>query len=332
MNKDFALLKKNPLTKDKYSHKIENILKIINILIQSEYPVSIEYLSKNLHVTKKSVYRYIHSIQDAGFPIESIEDETTGKPTGRYHFFNKLSLKNLNISKEEITLLVILHDFSKKMKSKFNDSFQLILNKVLTNADSDCYYFKLPDGIVIPEDNKFFGMIENAIRNRKKLRLSYVKNNDTTEKIYKVTPLKILYFDGFWYFACITETNRYFIKFRVDNIRTLEILKESFPETDINIRQVLEKSVNAFFPMERNITVKLNISNDVSAYFKSKQIFPEQKIISENETGLVVETRVKQFMEIIPIIFNWMPNITVMEPEELKKEIKVKIDEYLKKI
>ncbi len=309
--------------------KIENILKIINIFDKNVYPVSIEYLADELGVNKKSVYRYIDTINRAGIPIGPVYNEE-GRPTGKYEFFNDFSMKKLKITKEEITLLVVLHEFTKKMKNKFNDSFQTILNKVISDSGRDYYYIKIPDGPGIQKDNRFTEDIEKAIKTGSKIRMVYTKINGEKPYTYKICPLKIVFFDGFWYLVGITEKNKYMIKFRMDKIDSIELLDEKY-DNCLNVKSLLENSVNVFFPIERNLKVKLKIDMEASPYFRQKIIFPEQKIIEDSENGLILETTVNQFIEIIHIICQWIPHVTILEPVELKDELKGTLEEYLNK-
>lgn len=309
--------------------KLENILKIINRFDKSVYPISIETLAKELGVNKKSVYRYIDTINQAGIPIDSVYNEN-GQPTGTYQFFNDFNMKKLKITNEELTLLVALYEFTKKFKNKFNESFQSILNKVISSSGKDIYYVKISDGIQMKKDNPFIDEIENAIKNKNKIRLKYLKLCDKKQFTYKIIPLKILFFDGFWYLAGITETNKYLIKYRIDNIKSLEVLVETFDDS-INIKSLLDNSVNIFFPKKRNTRVKIHIDKEASSYFKKKNIFPEQLIIEENNDGLIIETHISQFVEIEHIICQWIPHVKIIEPGELKKELKEKLTKYLEK-
>jgi predicted DNA-binding transcriptional regulator YafY len=310
--------------------KIENILKIINILDKSHYPVDINTFARELNVNKKSIYRYIDTINQAGIPITPVYNEN-GKSTGKYQFFNDFNMKKIKVTKEEITLLVILYEFTKKLKNKFNESFQAILNKVITGSEKDCYYIKIPDGINIQKNDKITEDIEKAINSGNKLKIKYIKVNGNKEYSYKVSPIRIIFFDGFWYLLAVTEKNKYLIKYRIDNIKSLSILNEKIDST-INIKSMLEKSVNIFFTQERNVNVKLKIDKEAGIYFKQKSIFPEQKIIEELDDGLILETSVCQFIEILHIICQWIPHVYIIEPKEYNDELKNILSSYLEKI
>jgi predicted DNA-binding transcriptional regulator YafY len=306
--------------------KFENILKIINRLDKSIYPVTIIDLAAELGVNKKSVYRYVNTINNAGIPIDQVIDES-GKPTGKIRFFNDFNMKKMKVSKEEITLLIILHEFTKKIKNNFNDSFQSILNKVISDSGKDYYYVKIPNGLTINNDSPFIKDIEKAIKENKKMRIKYKKISNGEEYTYKIIPLKIIFYDGFWYLPGITEKNKYLIKYRIDNITSVEILEENI-DSNVNIKAILDNSMNIFFTKERDKTVKLKVDKKAMSYFKQKTIFPCQKIIEETEEGIIIESVIGNFIELFRLICQWIPHIFIIEPDEFKEEFKKKIKEY----
>lgn len=166
----------------------------------------------------------------------------------------------------------------------------------------------------------------------------------TTEKIalhyktpekecdYKVCPLKITFFDGFWYLLSQVDGKEWLRTFRLNNIKRLEILNEYFSPPK-NINTILHESVNVWFSEKKDKKVVLNIDNEVASFFKQRVYFPLQKIKKENRDGsLRIETKISQYEEIIYTILHWIPHVHVIEPKCLKKEIKGKIIEYLKRL
>lgn len=64
-------------------------------------------------------------------------------------------------------------------------------------------------------------------------------------------------------------------------------------------------------------------SADIAPYFKTKQIFPLQKIIKTDKSGaLTIESMVSQNIEAVRIIQQWLPGITVVSPKDLKEDMK----------
>ena len=98
---------------------------------------------------------------------------------------------------------------------------------------------------------------------------------------------------------------------------------------------MLDQSVNIWFAEKRDKKVVLKVHKDAGHFFKQRVYFPLQKIKKENKDGsLILKTKVCHYMEAIPTIFQWIPYVKVVEPKELKKEIRrtIQKDERLGKL
>jgi predicted DNA-binding transcriptional regulator YafY len=147
------------------------------------------------------------------------------------------------------------------------------------------------------------------------------------EREYTACPLKIVFYDGFWYLAALNDKKE-IRTFRLDNIGTLSVLEKGFVVPP-DVEQMLRESVNVWFSLERTLTVTLSVAPAVAQYFKQRSYFPLQRIIAENKDGaLMIETRISKDMEILPTIFQWMPHITVKKPAALRKKIQAIVHQY----
>ena len=95
----------------------------------------------------------------------------------------------------------------------------------------------------------------------------------------------------------------------------------------------MQESVNIWFSEKKDKKVVLKIDKEAAGFFKQRVYFPLQKIMKENRDGsLRIETKISQYEEIIYTILQWVPHVHVIIPKCLKKEIKGKIIEYLKRL
>ena len=120
---------------------------------------------------------------------------------------------------------------------------------------------------------------------------------------YRVCPLKILFFDGFWYLLAQVDGKDWIIKFRLENIKKIELLDEYFTPPR-NLNTFLDQSVNIWFTEKRDKQVVLKVDKEAAKYFKQQVYFPLQKITKENRDGsLRIETKICRNEEILRIIF-----------------------------
>jgi len=307
-------------TKNKsYDKKIFRLFYILNRLDTGK-GVTTRELSEEFDVTYRTVQRDLQLLNITGFPIVTSEK-------GHHSFLEGFSLKKMLLTKEEATLLTFLNEITKSLGENFEDSFHNILKKVISNEHESPFYAKIPDGLRIKKDYAFTKDLEEAIGKKSKIALHY--KTEKKEGDYKVRPLKIVFYDGFWYLLSQVDNTDKLITLRLENIKRLEILDEHFtPRKDLGA--ILDQSINAWFSEKRDKKVALKVDKEVARYFEQRVYFPLQKINKENKDGsLGIETIISQYEEIIPIVFRWIPYVHVIEPKELKEEIKKKIAEYL---
>jgi len=303
-----------------YDKKIFRLLYILNQL-DSRRIVSTPELAKEFNVSLRSVQRDVELLNETGFPLVSSEK-------GKYAFAEGFSLKRSMISHEEASLLSFVYDMVRPLGGKFEDSFQGILRKVLGQGQDSTFYVKMPTGFKIDKDTPYYHELEDAIESSHKVALEYENQQGKASK-FIISPLKLVFYDGFWYVLSLREETSELIKPRLDNIKGFRQLDERFKVTT-NLKAMLDESVNVWFPEERNQRVLLEVSPSAAKYFRKKIYFPLQKVVKEHKDGrLEIETRVSgQFMEVIPTIKQWIPHIKVLSPQSLKSQIKNLISEY----
>lgn len=279
-------------------------------------------LAEQFNVSPRTVQRDIELLGMVDFPVFSPEK-------GQHSFMKGFTLKKMMLTQEEGSLLAFMAEIAKSLGGKFEHSFHELLKKVISGGSEPLYYAKIPEGIKLVE-YPFLKDLEGAIEDCKAVELTYLKPEE--EKQLKVDPLKIAFFDGFWYLICRICGKDWIVKLRLEKIKDLSVTKGRF-EIPGNLKTMLEQSVNVWFPEERNTKVLLRVDKEVAQFFRQKKYFPVQKIKKENKDGsLVIETKVSQFEEITPTILHWIPHILIVKPDGLKKDIRNKVEVFENKL
>ena len=298
-------------------NKMSAIIFILNKLDSGE--VTTKGLAEELNVSTKSIQRYIKEIENAEFPLYNPQK-------GAYAFSEGFSLQKMLLSDTEAGLLVLLNSFVDSLKNKKIDkSFDIFRKRILSeNADSP-FFVKFQTGTKyeITEKTK---TIEKAIKDNEYITIESVYNT----KIENLKPIKIAYFEGFWYLICLLGhgNKKKVLKYNIDNIKTIKTTNKYFEITS-DITKILKESTSIYFEMKRNINVKLSIAKKVAKYFKAKQYFPLQKITKENKDGsLILECKIAKEEEILPTIFHWLPYVKVIEPKWLDTTIRETLKKY----
>ena len=304
-----------------YDKKIFRLLYILNRLDKGG-KVSTRRLAKEFNVTLRTVQRDLELLNMTGFPLESLEK-------GYHSFAEGFSLGKVMASEEEASLLSFLYEIAKSLGENFEESFQGILRKVLAEGEESSFYVKIPEGVKLDKEFPHLKDLELAIEECRKIELSYLTKEGEVKQ-FKVHPLKIIFFEGFWYLLTRIDEKEWIVKFRLENIKEVTVLDEYFALPE-NLKTMLDQSVNIWFSEKRDKKVVLKVDKDIARFFKQRTFFPLQEIKKENKDGsMLVESTVGHYMEVIPTIFKWLPRITVVKPKELREEIKGIIKEYEK--
>ena len=179
------------------------------------------------------------------------------------------------------------------------------------------------------EQKDIFKKLKRAVENREYIKLKNMFSDDIYDNL---KALKLLFIDNNWYLAF------------VDNEEKLRLARISFIEkvdyaTKINSYQLssVEKQID-FLDNDlqsamtlygvKTKTATLKATGFIARYFdKGMKKFLSTQVFKEKlpDGSIIFTVEYTQFIEILPLIQSWMPNLIILEPQELK-------DEYIKKL
>jgi predicted DNA-binding transcriptional regulator YafY len=302
-------------------NKMTGLLMILNKLDGGE--ANLKELSADMNVTVRTLQRYIHCIEDAGFPLYS-------PVPGTYKFVEGYSLQKMKLSGREASLIVLLGNLVASLNNNnFVKTFEGLKNRILKPDSDNPFYVKMQEGISY-ESNKVTKSLEDAVALRQIINLKYHNDwADTITESKNLKPLKIANYEGFWYLIASGFGDK-ILKFRVSNIKDIKLTGDFFKRNK-KIENILKESKNIWFEAERNITVKLLLDKEIGKYFVNKEHFPLQKTEKKNSDGtIVISCRISKIEELEPLLFKWIPYMKIIEPKELTEHIKARIANYLK--
>ena len=289
--------------------KLNRLLYLLNQLDGGEVHVLRE--AREMDVTERTIQRDLRDIELGGFPLYKAAP-------GVYKFVEGFSLKKMNLTDEEASLLLVLKDIVEPLGRPFQKPFELLRQKVLRSLEESPFYIKMPKGSQYQE-SKITRVLERGIIDHTEVRMSLAA--DPTRKLtYELKPLKIMNYDGFWYLLGI-NTYKEVRKFRLDRILDAINTDKPFKITK-NIQKMLSESHNIWFGEKRDKLVSFIVPAQFAPYFKQKDYFPMQKIRKTQKNGdILVETRVSNYREIIPTVLSWLEHITLVSPADFKQLI-----------
>ncbi len=300
--------------------KYYRILRILNML-NTKGRVKVSDLAQEFNVTPRSIQRDMERINMTHFQLDTVEK-------GVYKFAPGISLKETEMSPEQLTAFVMLAEISKNVGGTVHKSFKTLFKKMIKSNPWESHFIPLMPKLIKDKNNPYIQDILYGIENRKELEIEYA---DKKNKRY-ICPLKILFSDGLIYILSIAKGKNNFKTYRLDKIKKLNVTENEFNYPE-NIEKRVEDARNIWGTTDskgKKIAVSLKIKDWARDYFSNQEIIGGQKISEEKDGSLLFKAKVCHLFEIVPHILHWMPNVEIIEPKELKKEVNDRIKEYLK--
>ncbi|MCZ6159818.1 WYL domain-containing transcriptional regulator [Campylobacter ureolyticus] len=286
---------------------LEKVAKIYELLTKS--PVSEDHLCKIFNKDKRTIARYIKILKDDGINIR---------------LNNKIySITDLKKDENDVVFSLVKnftqnqgYKIYQKSKGLFKD-----INKEYKNA----FFIQPKNENLDSSDLEFFKSLAATIENKELVNFTY---NDYK---FRVKPLKIANFDGFWYLLCLdANKDDKFKKFHLKSIKNLTILNERFTNTK-DIEAKLKNANSIWFDIDsQGFIVELLVDNSILKFLERIPLKTQAIIRKQDESE--VHLKVSNYYEIVPFILQFIPFIKVIAPSDLNEYLKNLLSEYLKSI
>lgn len=173
--------------------------------------------------------------------------------------------------------------------------------------------------LVQSDIHRYLPKIEKSIKNRNVCQIVY-KN-----KSRLINPYKLININNIGYLHA-TEGGR-LKSFSLHQISWLDIQKTTFIPED-NALERLEAHPASWIP-EDTFEVKIFINSNISHHFRQRDLLPEQELLGEQDGGIVIRCQAEHENHILPLLFYWLPNIQIVEPDWLKAKLVKTLENYL---
>lgn len=295
--------------------KYNRINQIYEMLKNNVHGMTITELAKELDVSTKTIQRDLYEVlSDFG----AIKEGRTWKIDPK--------LKEDNLASNEKMILGILDEMAKGAGKIFYSKAHSLLSQVTQQLEHPI--FANINGEYLEEKNiALFEQLELSIKQKVEVQFDYENYN------FHVKPLKLAFFDGFWYLLAlhIGKKEEVFKKYHLKTIKNIQILDKNFEIPQI-VEDRLRYANSVWFNLDEQFVVRLFIDKSIRKYFERKPL-RGQTIVGEDKDGSIeIEIKLTHEMEIMPLIFWYIPYIKVLEPQWLADDVKEKVKEYLKEI
>ena len=306
------------------SYKFDSMITILKKLDQRE-TVTVHSLMNDLEVKERSVYRYILTLQTAGFPI------TYDRKRQSYIFSDNYSLGKPNLTVGETLALALSKNFLKSFGETMEKSIETIEKKLSIKKAS------VPKHIIIglegipPSVGNHLEVIHRAISEYKRIEIRYRTLYSEEETDRRVDPYFLFFVEGLWHLRGYCHIREAFRTFALDRIFFLQILNEHFLPKNISSEVELSGTFSSVIDGDP-VEVILRFSPDIKPYILRRQWHQSQTNRELKNGQLEVTFHINGIEEIKSWIYRWIPHVQIISPQELKYLAKAEIKKAAKNI
>ncbi|MFC2136829.1 helix-turn-helix transcriptional regulator [Bacteroidota bacterium] len=314
-------------------NRIDRLTAIL-IHLQSKQIVKAEEIADRFDISKRTVYRDIRALEEAGVPI--------GAEAGvGYYITDGYYLPPVMFSKNEAIAMLMAGKLTEKLTdSATNQDYQSALFKiksVLSTSDKE-FISELNEHIDIKystspnlssEQSNYLSIIQSALVNQNIISLdykSYYKNEVTKNRL--VEPIGLCYYGFSWHLIAYCNMRNDYRDFRLDRMQNIQITSEKFERKN-------RENMDHYFKnlMSANDLIEMVVRFDKSIYSELQSLKYYFGFIGENENDEYVEMTFLN--DSITYVGGWLlkygNKIDIVKPASLLKQMKLYTDELYKK-
>jgi len=278
-----------------------------------------EDLAETFETSKRTIYRDIEVLCEAGVPLLSI-------PGRGYSLMEGYFLPPLSFTTDEATMLLLGSEF---MAQNFDAQYRVAAHAASRKITSvlpeklraDVAYLQKSIRFITaeqrPSEVMMLQQVRRAIIERVTVRFTYSKrygqDGQDAQTTRDADPYSLIYVTGTWHMTAYCHMRKDLRIFRLDRMDALEVLPQAF------VRQT-NSVIEEHQGRQRDIMVRALFDSEVIRWVReSRNYF----IVTEEETaeGFLVTLQIRQESEIVQWLLGWGRHVRVLEPESLRQRL-----------
>lgn len=312
---------------------LEHTERLLNLvyMIQKSPGIQAKELARIFGRTTRTIQRDILSLRKMGFSIISSTGAAGGFASRGSYYLKPLVFSGAEALAVFVASRVLLEQngfpYANDLKSALEKISQVICEK-----DEQFFQSLEPRTSIVVNQIKdyypwgeIFSQINQAILDQVMVEIKYDSYSSHTVSARRVDPYHMLFREGCWYLIGFCHLREEIRIFRIDRIKSLEILDKKF---QIDKEFCLEEYFKNSWKLGKGdpITVKVRFNPPVSRLIRENIWHPTQKIEELEGDSLIFTVCVEGTWEIKKWILSWGASAICLEPEELREEIKQEIE------
>jgi predicted DNA-binding transcriptional regulator YafY len=214
---------------------------------------------------------------------------------------------------------------------QYESAIEKIINRVNISpnpADSALDNFIQFEKSTVSKGNEHLGPLLEYIRSRKSIRMVYRKFTDDKTKEYELHPYLLKEYHNRWYLIALEQSSGKIRTFGLERIESLELGEKKFTvDKNFDPDTFFKHSIGITERAEKPEQIVLSFKPVSGKFLMTQPIHPTQKVMKETANEIQLGLNVLVTQELISFVLSHGPNVRVLKPASLKKEIAKQLKE-----
>jgi predicted DNA-binding transcriptional regulator YafY len=307
------------------SEKVIRLLEIYTLIAQKEYP-SVGSLKERFCLSERTLYRYLELIN----MVDAIEYDPEKEG---YKFTKGDRIKKLILSQDDLITLFSAGQAVSALGISFRENFQNLIQRMFITSgkpvpeEQSQIIIKTPDPVFTDKTEGMLKTISGSMSEKRSVEITYRSQRSKATGIRLVDPYGLIYYDGVWIMVGFCHLRKEIRSFAVDRILGIKERYLYFkPEADFDLKEHLSHSWGIIDGEKVQVIVRFGTA--ISEYIlRKKKWHPSENRRLLPDGTVELTFTVAGTDEIKRWIYSWLPNVEVLEPESLRKQVQKELAE-----
>ena len=322
--------KGKPAKKYSQAGRLHSIIR----LLEARQGMTLDDLSEECGVDRRTIHRDLNAVEEAGYSL------TTGWQDGKkvYSFLSKSrNIPPITFTLNQLMSLYLLRSLGVHLAGA---PFQAEIEGLFRNITSvlpDRYAAHLERiaRVSLPilhgardysAATDYMEGLQRALLHQYRIRLNYAKQGREEGEEYEVDPYTLVFHKGGIYLLGYAHNRKAMRLFALERVRSIGVTRQRF---EIPAGYEPEEHFKSAFGLVSDTSMKVSVrfSADIAHVVKERIWRPGQQVHDDGEGGVIIEFEASGEMELVSWILSYGARAEVLEPPELRREVKRQIRE-----
>lgn len=300
------------------------------ILLQGRKFTSIEKITERFGLSKRTVFRDIKALEEAGIPIGNEVQKG-------YFIVDGYFLPPITFTEEEAQAFILAEKFidnytDLSIQNHFEKGVEKIKNVLsvhtkesIEELSNRINIYRAPQKHAVAKTDQSLNTLQKALQKKQALQLTYKANYNQEESLRIVEPIGICHYGDFWHLIAWCRLRKAIRDFRVDRIQNTILLNDFYKVNDLDVEQYIQ---HYYQQSQELVEVKLKVSHLVVTIMENQKHYLGFLKSEKQEDGVFMTFLTSPtFTPIAHWILSFGNGVQIISPQGMKDKVKSLIEE-----